>query len=184
MTDLLQIPLKRLDGSDATLAEYKGSVMLIVNVASKCGLTPQYAGLEQLHTELKAKGLTVLGFPANDFAGQEPGTSDEIAEFCSTTYGVDFPMFEKVAAKGEDQHPVFRTLTQAIPHATEKPGSEFKGRLESYGLGPKNDTDIMWNFEKFVVARDGTIAHRFRPDITPEDPLLREAIEAELAKPS
>ncbi|MFN0096517.1 MAG: glutathione peroxidase, partial [Dehalococcoidia bacterium] len=113
MSNVLDIPVAKIDGSPTTLAEFKGSVMLVVNVASKCGLTPQYAGLEQLHSELKDKGLLVLGFPANNFAGQEPGTNEEIAEFCSATYNVDFPMFAKVSAKGDDQHPLYRALVDA-----------------------------------------------------------------------
>ncbi|MFN0096764.1 MAG: glutathione peroxidase, partial [Dehalococcoidia bacterium] len=111
-----------------------------------------------------------------------PGTNEEIAEFCSATYNVDFPMFAKVSAKGDDQHPLYRALVDAIPHATENPSGQLKERLIGFGLGPANDTDILWNFEKFVIGRDGSVAHRFRPDVAPDDPMLRTAIEAELAK--
>lgn len=155
-SSLHTIPLKRIDSSETTLADYAGRVLLIVNVASKCGLTPQYDGLEALYAKYKDRGLTVIGFPANNFAGQEPGTNEEIQEFCRSTYGVDFPMFAKISVKGEDRHPLYDALA--------------------------GDNDISWNFEKFLIGRDGQIAGRFEPKTVPEDPAIVTAIEAELAK--
>ena len=155
---LYDIPLERLSGVPATLAEHAGKALLIVNVASKCGLTPQYTGLEQLHEALAPRGFAVLGFPCNQFGGQEPGTADEIAEFCSTTYGVTFPMYAKLDVNGDDRHPLYQQLT-ATPDASGEAG------------------DILWNFEKFLVSPDGEVVGRFRPRTTPEDPVLRGAIE-------
>jgi len=150
--------IQRLSGGDATLGEHAGKALLIVNVASKCGLTPQYAGLEELHERLTDRGFSVLGFPCNQFGGQEPGTSEEIAEFCSATYGVTFPMYEKVDVNGADRHPIYRQLT-LVPDAKGEAG------------------DILWNFEKFLVAPSGEIVGRFRPQTTPEDPELLAAID-------
>ena len=179
---LYNIPVRRIDGADASLAEYEGSVLLVVNVASACGLTPQYEGLEKLYETYRARGLQVLGFPANDFGAQEPGSNDEIKEFCTSKFGVKFPMFAKLVTKGEGQHALYRQLIAAKPKAQMKADSALKATLEKHGLGPKNDTDIMWNFEKFVVSRHGDIVGRFAPDITPDDPLVISAIEDELAK--
>jgi glutathione peroxidase len=184
MADIYDIPLKRIDGADATLKDYAGNVMLIVNVASKCGLTPQYEGLEKLYGEYKDQGLVVLGFPANNFAGQEPGTNEEIAEFCASNYGVDFPMFEKISVKGDDQHPLYKQLIEAVPNAQPNPEGKLRGVLDQHGLGPTNETDVLWNFEKFLVSRDGQVVGRFAPDYTPEDPAVTSAIQAELGKPS
>lgn len=153
-----QIPVQRLSGEDTTLAEHAGKALLIVNVASQCGLTPQYTGLEELHERLAGRGFTVLGFPCNQFGGQEPGTSEEIAEFCSTAYGVTFPMYAKIEVNGEGRHPLYDELTAV---------ADGKGEAG----------DIMWNFEKFVVSPDGVIVSRFRPRTTPEDPDLLAAIE-------
>jgi glutathione peroxidase len=175
------IPVRRIDGSETTLAEHKGSVMLIVNVASKCGLTPQYADLEKLYENYRDKGLVVLGFPANEFAGQEPGTNEEIKQFCETSYGVQFPMYEKIVVKGTGQHPLYRRLIEECPKAEAKPDSGLRKVLDQRGLGPQNDTDIMWNFEKFLVNREGKVVSRFAPDITPKDAQVTSAIEAELA---
>jgi len=179
---LYQIPVRRIDGTDASLADYEGSVLLIVNVASACGLTPQYEGLERVYETYRGKGFQVLGFPANDFAAQEPGSNQEIQQFCTTKFGVQFPMFEKLATKGEAQHPLYRHLIAAKPKAEMKADSALRKTLDQHGLGPKNDTDIMWNFEKFLVDRKGQVVGRFAPDITPDDPLVTGAIEAELAK--
>jgi glutathione peroxidase len=173
------IPVARIDGTPATLAEWSGDVRLIVNVASKCGLTPQYAALEKLYETYRGKGLTVLGFPANNFGAQEPGTNEEVASFCSATYGVTFPMFEKISVKGEDQHPLYAALIEAQPKASGKDDS-FKQRLAGYGIKHEVETDVLWNFEKFLVGRDGTVIGRFAPDVTPEDPLLADAIQAAL----
>lgn len=153
-------PIARLDGTPSSLAEFEGKVTLVVNVASKCGLTPQYTGLEELQRTYGSRGFSVVGFPCNQFLGQEPGTAEEIQEFCSTTYGVSFPLFEKIDVNGDEQHPIYAELcatTDAEGHTGE----------------------IRWNFEKFLLGRDGTIT-RFGPMVTPEDPALVGAIEAAL----
>jgi glutathione peroxidase len=177
-----EIPLRRIDGTPASLADYQGQVLLIVNVASKCGLTPQYEGLEALYENKRDAGLNVLGFPANNFGAQEPGTHEEIVAFCSSNYGVQFPMFEKISVKGDDQHPLYASLIQAQPQATHKPGSDFKEKLAGYGIKQDDETDVLWNFEKFLVARDGEVVERFAPDVSAEDELLLAAIERELAR--
>jgi len=180
--DLYGISAKRIDGADAKLGDYKGSVLMIVNVASKCGLTPQYAELEKVYEKYRDKGFYVLGFPANEFAGQEPGSNGEIAQFCETKFGVKFPMFEKIVVKGEGQHPLYQQLISERPTATAKTESQLRKILDQNGLGPKNDTDIMWNFEKFIIDRKGNVVARFAPDFTPSDPQVTGAIESELAK--
>jgi len=180
--DLYGISAKRIDGADAKLGDYKGSVLMIVNVASKCGLTPQYAELEKVYEKYRDKGFYVLGFPANEFAGQEPGSNGEIAQFCETKFGVKFPMFEKIVVKGEGQHPLYKQLINERPKATAKTESQLRKVLDQNGLGPKNDTDIMWNFEKFIIDRKGNVVARFAPDFTPSDPQVTGAIESELAK--
>lgn len=154
-------PVQALGGGEADLHDHEGKVALIVNVASKCGLTPQYEGLERLQQTYGDRGFTVLGFPCNQFLGQEPGTSDEIATFCSTTYGVTFPMFEKIDVNGDDQHPLYAELTQ-VPDAEGQAG------------------DVQWNFEKFLVTPNGGQVIRFRPGVEPEDAAITAAIEANL----
>ena len=158
---LYDVPLRTLSGEPTTLAEHKGKALLIVNVASKCGLTPQYAGLEQLHEDLVDRGFSVLGFPCNQFKGQEPGTAEEIAEFCSATYGITFPMYEKVDVKDEAQHPVYAELTK-VPDDDGNAG------------------DVIWNFEKFLVSPEGEVLRRFRPNVLPDDPRLVDAVTAAL----
>ena len=155
------IPVRALDGSPASLEDHRDEAMLIVNVASRCGLTPQYEGLEELQQELADRGLVVLGFPCNQFAGQEPGTEEEIATFCSATYGVTFPMFAKVDVIGPDRHPLFEHLTE-VADADGKAG------------------DVAWNFEKFLVHPREQLIRRFRPTVTPDDPDLVAAVEAAL----
>jgi glutathione peroxidase len=179
---IYDIPLRRIDGSTASLAEYEGSVMLIVNVASACGLTPQYTGLEQIYETYRDKGFTVLGFPANDFGAQEPGTNEEIQEFCTTKFDVQFPMFQKIAVKGDAQHPLYRYLTSVKAESEGDKDSGLRRTLAQHGLGPANDTDILWNFEKFLVGKTGEVVARFAPDIKPEDPRIIQAIEGELAR--
>ncbi|MGQ0831542.1 MAG: glutathione peroxidase [Microthrixaceae bacterium] len=152
--------LNALDGSPLDLHDFEDKTVLIVNVASKCGLTPQYAGLEKIHEQYAARGFSVLGVPCNQFLGQEPGTSEEIATFCSTTYGVTFPLAEKVEVNGDAQHPLYADLN-AVEDADGKAG------------------DVTWNFEKFLVAPGGAVT-RFRPGVEPEDPALIAAIEASL----
>ena len=158
---LFDIPVNTLAGQPSSLGELAGKTLLVVNVASKCGLTPQYTGLEQLHEQYAERGFAVAGFPCNQFGGQEPGTAEEIQQFCSTTYGVSFPMFEKIEVNGPGRHPIYQELTQ-LPDATGEAG------------------DIQWNFEKFLVSPDGNALVRFRPGTEPNDPALIEAIEANL----
>ena len=180
-TPLYDISVKTIDGKPTKLDAYKGKVLLIVNVASKCGLTPQYEGLEKLHEQYGSKGLAVLGFPANEFGAQEPGTNPEIQEFCTTKFGVKFPMFEKIVVKGEGQHPLYNLLTKAQPKA-QGDGAAFRARLEGYGMKVGPEDEILWNFEKFLVNRKGEIVARFAPPTTPDDPALVKTIESELAK--
>ena len=158
---LYDIPVKTLSGDDSSLGALAGKTLLVVNVASKCGLTPQYAALEALHTRLADRGFAVVGFPCNQFMGQEPGTAEEIEEFCSTTYGVTFPMFEKIEVNGEGRHPIYDELT-AVPDADGTAG------------------DVQWNFEKFLLGPDGTVLARFRPRTVPDDPEVLAAIEKHL----
>jgi glutathione peroxidase len=185
MTQMLyDIPATRIDGTPARLGDYAGKVLLIVNVASACGLTPQYEGLEKLYEAQRARGLEILGFPTNDFGAQEPGSNAEIASFCSTNFGVEFPMFEKISVKAETRHPLYRSLIAAQPIARQKPGSDFRAKLAGHGVTPERPDDVLWNFEKFLVGRKGQVVARFAPDVAPGDPLLTDAIEAELAKPA
>ncbi|WP_037304728.1 glutathione peroxidase [Amycolatopsis orientalis] len=153
------IPLKTLAGEDTTLGALDGKALLVVNVASKCGLTPQYTGLEKLQERYADKGFSVVGFPCNQFAGQEPGTAEEIQTFCSTTYGVSFPLFEKLDVNGEDRHPLYAELTKAA---------------DAEGAAG----DVQWNFEKFLVAPSGEVVGRFRPRTEPEDAEITKAIDA------
>ena len=177
--NIQQIPLQKIDGAAASLGDYQGDVLLVVNVASKCGLTPQYEALEAVHERFRDQGFAVLGFPANDFAGQEPGTNDEIAEFCSANFGVQFPMFAKIAVTGEDKHPLYAELTSAVPGAEgDKPA--FRERLKGFGMAPTEDPEVLWNFEKFLLSRDGAVVARFSPDVTPDDERVTSAIEREL----
>lgn len=177
---LYDIPLRSLDGRTMTLGEFRGQVLLVVNVASKCGLTPQYAGLESLYTSNRGRGLQVLGFPCNDFAAQEPGSADEIQDFCTTNFGVDFPMFEKLNINSEPRHPLYAHLIAALPEAAFPTGSDFREKLAGYGCSPKQPGDVLWNFEKFLIGRDGQVLQRFSPDMTPDAPALLAAIEAAL----
>ena len=158
---LYDIPVKTLSGEDSSLGALAGKTLLVVNVASKCGLTPQYTALEALHSRLADRGFSVVGFPCNQFMGQEPGTAEEIEEFCSTTYGVTFPMFEKIEVNGEGRHPIYDELT-SVPDASGKAG------------------DIQWNFEKFLLGPDGAVVARFRPQTVPDDPEVLAAIEENL----
>lgn len=174
---LSAIPLRRIDGTPTSLAEFQGKVLLIVNVASKCGLTPQYEALEKLYETYRDQGFEVLGFPANEFGAQEPGTNAEIQEFCRLTYGVQFPMFEKIVVKGEGIHPLYLALTQAVPKADDLGDDSFAKKLARYGIVQENPSDIMWNFEKFLIDRQGQVVKRFAPSVTPDHPQLVKAIE-------
>jgi glutathione peroxidase len=157
------LPLKTLKGQPTTLAAYKGKAVLVVNVASECGLTPQYAALEAVQEKYASKGFTVVGFPCNQFGGQEPGTAEEIQTFCSTNYGITFPIMEKIEVNGDGKSPVYKTL-EPIADASGHTG------------------DIRWNFEKFLISADGTTITRFSPKTTPDDPTVIGAIEAALPK--
>jgi glutathione peroxidase len=180
-TSLQEIPLVTIRGDEASLGDHAGSVLLVVNVASKCGLTPQYEQLEALYEDCREQGFKVLGFPANDFGAQEPGTDEEIAEFCATSYAVEFPLFSKISVVGADQHPLYRELTTAIPRAEGDP-DKFRERLRGFGIAANDEPDILWNFEKFLVARDGTVVRRFAPSMTPDDPVIVAAIDEQLAR--
>jgi glutathione peroxidase len=156
-------PIHTLQGAPTKLADFRGKALLLVNVASQCGLTPQYTALEALHERLAARGFAVIGFPCNQFGAQEPGSADEIQTFCSTTYGVTFPLTEKIDVNGAGRHPIYRELTQ-IADGAGKAG------------------DIRWNFEKFVVSADGSKITRFDPRVAPDDPSVVAAIEAALPR--
>lgn len=180
MDSLYDIPLKRIDGSVDCLASYRGKVLLVVNVASKCGLTPQYEGLEKLYQDKHAQGLEVLGFPANDFNGQEPGSDAQIGAFCSTTYDVHFPLFSKIVVTGSDKHPFYAQLTDIQPAAIGE--GPMREKLASHGVTPSEPPEVLWNFEKFLIGRRGEVVARFAPDVTADDPRLVSAVDAELAK--
>lgn len=162
---VLKFKMKSLDGQDVDLAKYEGKVVMFVNVASKCGLTPQYEQLQALHEKYADQGLAILGFPCNQFGGQEPGTAEEIQEFCKANYGVTFDLFEKVEVNGDGASELYKMLTA----------------LETKPVGPGK---ISWNFEKFLVDRNGMVVARFGPKTKPDDPEVTKAIEAELAKPA
>jgi glutathione peroxidase len=176
------IPVRTIDGNSASLADYQGKVRLIVNVASKCGLTPQYQGLEALYRRYHERGFEILGFPANEFGAQEPGTEEQIKDFCSTQYDVTFPLFAKVVVKGPGQHPLYAALTEAVPNASRLPGTDFRANLVKHGIDVGAPHEISWNFEKFLVNRRGDVVARFAPDVTPDAELLVSAIERELAR--
>jgi glutathione peroxidase len=174
-------PLRRIDGKDESLGDYQGKVLLIVNVASKCGFTPQYEGLERLFDRFKNRGFVVLGFPANDFAAQEPGTNSEIAQFCTTNFGVNFPVFEKITVVGARKHPLYASLIKAQPKPTTST-HDLRQHLIEFGVTPNPEPEVLWNFEKFLVDRAGTPVARFAPDVEPEDVRVTEPIEAELTR--
>ncbi len=182
-TAIQEIPIKRINGDGATLGDFNGQVLLVVNVASKCGLTPQYTALESVFEANRDRGFTVLAFPANDFGAQEPGTNEEIRQFCETKFNTEFPLFAKIAVTGEETHPLYRALIDAQPAAIATPDTDFRGRLKGYGIEPNPEPGILWNFEKFLISRKGEVVARFNPDVTPDSPVVAEAIEAELAKP-
>lgn len=182
-TDLYSVPVTRIDGTVGSMAEYRGRVLLVVNVASKCGLTPQYEGLERLQRRFPDQQFLVLGFPANDFAGQEPGSDAEIQQFCSGTFGASFPMFSKVTVTGPDKHPLYAELIAQQPTSVGEGKESFKQGLREFGINPLNDEpELLWNFEKFLIGKTGQAVARFSPDTLPDAPVVTQAIEAELAK--
>jgi glutathione peroxidase len=178
---LYDIALHTLEGTPTTLNGYRGQALLIVNVASKCGLTPQYAGLQSLHERYQARGLQVLGVPCNDFAGQEPGSEADIRGFCDTNYQISFPLLAKLRINSAPRHPLYAALIGAQPAALASGNSKLRDTLAQHQLLPQDPTDVMWNFEKFLVGRDGTVRGRFAPDVTPDDVRLLAAIEDALA---
>ena len=181
---LTTIPLTTISGSSTTLASFPNQVLLIVNVASKCGLTPQYTALEALYQRYKSRGFSILGFPSNDFGNQEPGTNEEIARFCAIDYPVTFPLFAKTPVTGPHKHPLYAALIEAQPthivHGTWREGIA-KFAAANNLPGPNPLPELLWNFEKFLVGRDGTVLARFAPDTPPDDPKLIAAIESALA---
>jgi glutathione peroxidase len=181
-SSIYDIPVKKITGEDASLAEFKGKVLLVVNVASKCGLTPQYEGLEKLYEQYKGQGLVIAGFPANDFKAQEPGSNEEIQSFCTLNYGVQFPLFDKITVVGDRKHPLYAALIAAQPKAVSLSVVPFREKLKGYGIESNPDPEILWNFEKFLVSRSGEVVERFAPDTQPDAPELVAAIKAELAK--
>jgi glutathione peroxidase len=183
-TPIYDIPVKTITGEPTSLAAFRGKVLLVVNVASKCGLTPQYDALEKLYARFKGKGLVVLGFPANDFGAQEPGSNEEIATFCRSTFGVDFPMFSKITVTGPATDPLYKELITEAPTATGETREGFRERLTGFlsktGATTNPEPGILWNFEKFLVGRDGKVLQRFSPEVVPDDPAIVSAIEAAL----
>jgi glutathione peroxidase len=179
-TAIEQIPVSTIDGAASKLGDYATKVRLVVNVASKCGLTPQYTALEALYRKYRDRGFEVLAFPANEFEGQEPGTDAEIKDFCSTSYDVSFPMFSKIVVKGEKQHPLYAQLTTARPEARALPGTDFRAKLEGYGIKTGTPSEVLWNFEKFLVDRQGNVIERFAPDVPPDADMITSAIERAL----
>jgi glutathione peroxidase len=177
---IYDIPVRRITGSDSTLRDFKGRVVLIVNVASKCGLTKQYEGLEKLYEQYRDQGLIVAGFPANDFAGQEPGTNEEIQAFCKTSFGVEFPLFERITVVGPQKHPLYQALIDAQPEAQSTAEIPFREKLKGYGMTPNPEPEVLWNFEKFLVSREGKVVKRFTPDTAPDDPAFLRAVVSEL----
>ncbi len=178
MTPLQKISLSTIDQQPASLGDYQGKVALVVNTASKCGLTPQYEGLESLYTRFRDRGFVVLGFPSNDFAGQEPGSNQDIASFCSTQYAVDFPLFSKIKVVGPQKHPLYASLIAQQP--TTADSETFRDKLKGYNITPNPEPEVLWNFEKFLIARNGEAVARFAPDVAPDNAKLIGAIEREL----
>jgi glutathione peroxidase len=180
-SSIYDIPVAKIGGEATSLAEFKGKVLLVVNVASKCGLTPQYEGLENLYERFRGQGLVVAGFPANDFKEQEPGTNQEIQSFCTLNYGVKFPMFSKIAVTGPEKHPLYAELIAAQPQAKGDPAA-WAAVLKQHNIDANPAPELQWNFEKFIVSRTGEVAARFSPNTAPDAPELVAAIETELAK--
>lgn len=186
LTPIYDIPVSRITGEDTSLTEFRGKVLLVVNVASQCGLTPQYDALEKLYSRYKNAGFVILGFPANDFGAQEPGSNEEIQTFCRNTFGVDFPMFQKIAVTGPSTHPLYQSLIAAQPKAfgDTRPGfrENLNGFLQSKHNGATTNPEpgILWNFEKFLIDRNSNVVARFSPEVLPDDPNVVAAIESAL----
>ena len=178
MSNIANIEFKDAGGNVKTISDFKGKAYLVVNTASKCGLTPQYEGLEALYEKYKDKGLVVLGFPDNEFLAQEPGTNEEIQEFCRANFNIKFPVNEKIVVKGEGQHPLYKALTTGKKEAVKNQNGEFEAKLTGAGLITGAPEDIHWNFEKFLVDADGNIVERYFPDIAPNDERITTKIES------
>ena len=183
---LYDIPVNKITGETTSLANYRGNVLLLVNVASKCGLTPQYDALEKIYARFKDSGFVVCGFPANDFGAQEPGSNQDIQTFCRSTFGVDFPMFSKIPVTGPDTHPLYQSLITAQPKAIGPTRSSFRENLNNFlkskhnGASTNPEPGILWNFEKFLIDRNGNVAARFSPEVLPDDPTVIAVIESAL----
>jgi glutathione peroxidase len=182
---IYDIPVHRITGEGTSLADFRGKAILVVNVASQCGLTPQYDALEKIYSRFKDSGLVVCGFPANDFGSQEPGSNEDIQTFCRSTFGVDFPMFAKIAVTGSATHPLYQTLIAAQPQATGPTRESFRENLNGFLKSKHNsatnpEPGILWNFEKFLIDRNGNVAARFSPEVLPDDPTVITAIESAL----
>lgn len=178
MSNLLDIKFKNNKNEEVSLNDFDAKAFLIVNVASKCGLTPQYEGLQKLYTEYKEQGLEILGFPANEFLGQEPGSDEEIQSFCSLTYNVSFPVNSKIIVKGEGQHELYKELTQSNVGYTKNEEAKFETLLTEKGLITGTENDIKWNFEKFLVSSKGEVIARYFPDIEATDDRVKTSIES------
>ena len=180
------ITVNKITGEPASLSDYRGKVLLLVNVASQCGLTPQYDALEKLYTRFKDSGFVICGFPANDFGAQEPGSNEEILTFCRTNFSVNFPMFSKIAVTGPATHPLYKSLIAAQPKAIGPTRNGFRENLNNFlkdnhnGATTNPEPGILWNFEKFLVDRNGNVVARFSPEVTPDDPTVVAAIESAL----
>ena len=175
---IYDIEVDHIDGSGTTMSEYQGKLLLIVNVASKCGFTPQYEGLQTLYKTYADRGLVVLGFPSNDFLGQEPGSNEEIQEFCTVNFGVEFPMFSKIPVAGATPHPLYAHLNASLADAEGREAMEES--IRSHNAEPPPRPEVIWNFEKFLVSRDGKVVSRFAPSIAPDAPVLIAAVEEAL----
>ena len=185
MANIYDIPVHRITGEGASLADHRGKVLLVVNVASQCGLTKQYDALQQLYSRFKDSGFVICGFPANDFGSQEPGSNEDIQTFCTTNFSVDFAMFSKIAVTGPNTHPLYQSLVAAQPKAVGPTRDTFRERLNGFLKDKHNSTTnpepgILWNFEKFLIDRNGNIAARFSPEVLPDDPTVVHAIESAL----
>lgn len=176
MSTIYEVDVTTIEGQTQALSDYRGKALLIVNVASKCGLTPQYEQLEALYAKHKSDGLEVLGFPCNQFAGQEPGSEEEIQDFCRSTFGVQFPMFSKIEVNGESRHPLYRQLVSAQPDAIEAEDGKLKALLKEKGLFSGEADDILWNFEKFLVNGQGKVIARFAPDVTVDNERFQQTL--------
>ncbi len=178
--DIYSIPVQKITGEPASLAEFKGSAVLVVNVASQCMFTPQYEGLEKLYDRFRERGFVVAGFPANDFKEQEPDSNEQIHSFCTLSYGVKFPMYGKITVVGPGKHPLYAALIAAQPKAISVGGNPFRQQLKGWGVATTEEPEISWNFEKFLVSRAGEVVKRFTPETVPDAPELVAAIDSEL----